>query len=120
MSDTHAHGTVDGYVLPLTAREREVAQLVAAGLTNDEIAQRLVLTPGTVANHVAHILGKERLRSRVQLAARFASKASTQDILTLLTRLQEVGATDFAGALQHATDVLASVFVVEKVDAFFV
>ncbi|HEV7663300.1 MAG TPA: GAF domain-containing protein, partial [Chloroflexota bacterium] len=75
-------------------------------------------TPGTVANHVAHILAKQGLRSRVQLAVRFASKASTDDILTLLRRLQEVGATDFAGALQHATDVLVSVFVVEKVDAF--
>jgi DNA-binding CsgD family transcriptional regulator len=121
MSDMHANGStaaVDGYVLPLTPREREVAQLVADGLTNDEIAQRLVLTPGTVANHVAHILAKQGLRSRVQLAVRFASKASTDDILTLLARLQEVGSADFAGALQHATDLLASVFVVEKVDAF--
>ena len=94
-TDGHQNGT-DDYVLPLTAREREIAQLVADGLTNDEIAQRLVLTSGTVANHVAHILDKQRLRSRVQLAVRFATTASTNDILTLLTRLQEVGGTDFA------------------------
>jgi DNA-binding CsgD family transcriptional regulator len=121
MSDTHANGSVDGIdgpVEPLTPREQEVAHLVANGLTNDEIAQRLVLTPGTVANHVAHILAKQRLRSRVQLAVRFASKASTDEILTLLARLQEVGTPDFRGALQHATDILASVFAVEKVDAF--
>ena len=55
-------------VTALTAREREVAALVAEGLTNAEIARRLVLTPGTVANHVEHILRATGFRCRVQVA----------------------------------------------------
>src|SRR5687768_15122906 len=42
----------------LTARQQEVAGLLAQGLTNRQIAERLVLTEGTVANHVEHILGR--------------------------------------------------------------
>jgi two-component system, OmpR family, sensor kinase len=52
----------------LTRRQQEVASLIAGGLSNAEIAQRLVLTPGTVANHVEHILRRLDLRSRVQVA----------------------------------------------------
>jgi DNA-binding NarL/FixJ family response regulator len=54
---------------PLTAREWEVARLVSRGLRNAEIAEALVLEPGTVANHVRHILAKLGLRSRTELAA---------------------------------------------------
>ena len=53
---------------PLTPRELEVAALVAEGLTNAEIAQRLVLSPGTVANHLAHIMRALGTRNRVQVA----------------------------------------------------
>lgn len=53
----------------LTAREREVAQLIAGGYTNQQIAEALVITRGTVANHVAHILSKLDLTNRTQLAA---------------------------------------------------
>lgn len=53
----------------LTPRQREVAALVASGLTNMEIAERLVLTPGTVANHVEGILRRLGFRSRTQVAA---------------------------------------------------
>jgi DNA-binding CsgD family transcriptional regulator len=53
----------------LTPRQREVAKLVASGLTNMEIAERLVLTPGTVANHVESILRRLDFRSRTQVAA---------------------------------------------------
>ena len=52
----------------LSRREQEVAALVAEGRTNAEIAERLVLTEGTVANHVRRILLKLHLRSRAQLA----------------------------------------------------
>jgi DNA-binding CsgD family transcriptional regulator len=110
-----------GVLGKLTAREREVAALIAQGFTNDEIAQRLVLTTGTVANHVAHILGKLNVTSRVLVAVKFAPDRTTRsaaEVLMLLGCLQEVGRTDLAGALQHATDILASVFTADKVDAF--
>jgi DNA-binding CsgD family transcriptional regulator/tetratricopeptide (TPR) repeat protein len=52
----------------LTAREREIASLVADGLSNREIAERLVITEGTVEVHVKHIFSKLGLRSRSQVA----------------------------------------------------
>jgi DNA-binding CsgD family transcriptional regulator len=52
----------------LTPRERAVAALVAEGLSNQEIAERLVLVPGAAANHVEHILGTFGFMRRVQLA----------------------------------------------------
>ena len=54
----------------LTPRQREIAALIARGLTNQQIANELVLTPGTVANHVAHILERLAVRSRTDVAVR--------------------------------------------------
>ena len=51
----------------LSPREREVADLVAQGLTNAEIAQRLVLAPDSVKKNVTRILTKLDLRDRIQL-----------------------------------------------------
>jgi non-specific serine/threonine protein kinase len=53
----------------LTARECEVAALVANGLTNEDIGQRLVLSERTVEMHVSHALHKLGLTTRTQLAA---------------------------------------------------
>jgi DNA-binding NarL/FixJ family response regulator len=46
----------------LTAREQEVARLVAEGLTNKEIAARLQLSVRTVESHVRHVLAQARVR----------------------------------------------------------
>ena len=51
---------------PLTGREMEVLRLVSKGLTNPEIARRLVVTEATVRTHVSNILGKLHLANRVQ------------------------------------------------------
>jgi DNA-binding CsgD family transcriptional regulator len=53
----------------LSAREAEVAALVAEGLTNRQIAERLVISERTAQNHVQHILAKLRFTRRSQIAA---------------------------------------------------
>ncbi|WIX75903.1 LuxR C-terminal-related transcriptional regulator [Amycolatopsis carbonis] len=58
----------------LTSREFEVAELVAEGLTNKEIAQRLVISRRTVESHVDHILGKLGFSSRGRIPAWLAQR----------------------------------------------
>ncbi|WP_213571340.1 protein kinase [Rhodococcus sp. USK13] len=53
----------------LTKRERQVADLIAEGLTNQAIADRLVISPRTAQGHVEHILAKLGFTSRAQVAA---------------------------------------------------
>jgi len=60
---------------PLSAREMEVARLVADGLPNPAIARRLYLSRPTVASHVAHILTKLGFASRAQIAAWVAGQS---------------------------------------------
>jgi DNA-binding NarL/FixJ family response regulator len=51
----------------LTEREREIVALVAEGLSNEEIAQRLVISPATARTHVSHAMIKLQARDRAQL-----------------------------------------------------
>ena len=58
-------------ILPeLTDREREILALIAQGVRNPDIAQRLVLSPKTVRNHISNIFSKLQVADRVQAAIR--------------------------------------------------
>jgi len=61
----------------LTRREYEVVRLVGRGYTNRRIAEELVITQGTAANHVANILGKLGVSNRAQVAAWISSRQMT-------------------------------------------
>jgi DNA-binding CsgD family transcriptional regulator/tetratricopeptide (TPR) repeat protein len=54
---------------PLTERQREVVALIARGLTNEQIAEELVISPATAKAHVEHVLDRLALHSRAQIAA---------------------------------------------------
>jgi DNA-binding NarL/FixJ family response regulator len=54
----------------LTRREREVLEMLAAGLTNAQISERLVLSERTVAHHVSAILAKLGVKTRGEAVSR--------------------------------------------------
>jgi DNA-binding NarL/FixJ family response regulator len=64
-----AKGSRRRAVLDLTPRQREIVRLIACGRTNRQIAQELVITVGTAANHVAQVLDRLGLDNRAQVAA---------------------------------------------------
>jgi DNA-binding CsgD family transcriptional regulator len=68
-------GRDPGALEQLTEREREVLTLVATGLSNPEIADRLFIGEGTVKTHVSRILDKLELRERVQASSSRTSSA---------------------------------------------
>jgi len=57
----------------LTGREQEILALLASGMTNPEIADRLFLSRKTVERHVSNVLAKAGMRNRAELAGRFGS-----------------------------------------------
>jgi DNA-binding CsgD family transcriptional regulator len=64
-----SRGSLEEAWYPLTAREFEVARLIAEGMTNPEIANELTLSPKTVSAHVEHILAKLGVARRAEIAA---------------------------------------------------
>jgi LuxR family maltose regulon positive regulatory protein len=63
-------GAATGLAEPLTRREMEVLQLIAAGNSNQDIADKLVITVRTVKKHTGNIYGKLNVGSRIQAVAR--------------------------------------------------
>ncbi len=61
------HDELNPY-MELTERELEVLKLMADGLTNQQIAEQLIISPNTVKGHVSNILGKLHLADRTQAA----------------------------------------------------
>ena len=68
--DPAARSTQTPYGERLSERELEVLRLIAQGATNHEIAERLVITVGTVKSHINHILGKLDSHNRTEAVAR--------------------------------------------------
>src|SRR5947209_12149106 len=105
----------------LTRRQREIAALVARGYTNGQIANELVLTSGSVANHVQHILQRLEVSSRAQIAAWAIEHglSTTQDrLLTTLERLLEIDPTSLVGALRGMAALLAEALAADSVEVF--
>ena len=105
----------------LTARQRQIAALVASGYTNQQIANELVITVGTAANHVQQILTRLGLSSRSELAVWMSQRGLATDqnrLLATLERLLEIGPRDLDAALDAATLAVAEALSAEKVDAF--
>jgi DNA-binding CsgD family transcriptional regulator len=61
----------------LTPTESDVAELAASGLTNQAIADRLVMSPNTVKSHLSHIYAKLAVSGRSGLAAARVQRASS-------------------------------------------
>ena len=67
---------------PLTARQREIADLIADGLTNAQIATQIMVSRGTVGNHIGHMLRRLGVKNRAQIAAwaiRHAGEVPAED-----------------------------------------
>lgn len=74
-----ASGTEKQQIEELTPRQREILALIAEGLTNQQIAERLVLSPFTVATHRANIMQKLNLHNRAELI-RYAIRHGLIDV----------------------------------------
>ncbi len=65
--------TVAGLAEPLTPREAEILRLIAAGMRNQEIADRLVISLSTVKRHIANTYGKLGVDHRTEAVARLTT-----------------------------------------------
>jgi RNA polymerase sigma factor (sigma-70 family) len=75
LGDDERTPSITGELSELSEREHEVLELVAAGMSNDQIAERLFLSTRTVERHLSNIYAKLRLSgksARAAAAARFS------------------------------------------------
>jgi DNA-binding CsgD family transcriptional regulator len=77
----------------LTARQREVAELAAAGRTNDEIAALVGASVNTIKKHLKLVFGELRVQSRTELAARFARIPIEDELPVGVSQLDDVWVT---------------------------
>ncbi len=77
LAGSAATGAAGGVVAGLTPRELQVLELIAEGLTNPQIGQRLFISPKTASVHVSAILAKIGATNRAEAAALYAASAST-------------------------------------------
>lgn len=70
---------------PLTRREHEIVMLVAEGLTNAQVAERLSISPGTVRRHLENVFTKLDVHTRTAAVAHLV-RASTRDTAELARR----------------------------------
>ncbi len=116
---THVEGQLGREAL--TARQRDIAALVARGYTNQQIAAELVISQGTAVNHVQQILRRAGLASRAELAAWASQRGLATDqnrLLSTLERLLEIDPSDLESALVAAAQAVAEALGADKVDAF--
>jgi len=95
--------------------------MLARGLPNADIARQLVLTPGTVANHVASILQRLQLDSRTQIAAwavEHGLHGGQDRLLTMLERLLELHPASVKATMGQIANLVADALGADKVDAF--
>jgi non-specific serine/threonine protein kinase len=78
-SEPAALGAGEGKGNPLSPREREVAALIARGLTSREIAAELIVSEKTVDAHADHIRQKLGLRSRAEIAVWAATQGTSTE-----------------------------------------
>jgi predicted ATPase/DNA-binding CsgD family transcriptional regulator len=91
-------------VLRLTSREEEIAQLVAEGLTNSDIAERLFISRRTAEGHVEQIRNKLGFRSRAQIAA-WVTDRRRQGSMTWRTHNLPERLTPLVGRDQDLTEL---------------
>jgi DNA-binding NarL/FixJ family response regulator len=72
------NGAADGAAKTLSAREAEVLSMLARGLTGEEIAQRLVLSPETVRTHVRNAMSKLEARTRTEAVVKALEREEIQ------------------------------------------
>jgi len=79
IDDAKRKGGVPMSDVKMTTREKEIVELIADGLSNKEIGNRLCIATDTVKSHVHNILEKLSLRSRVDVAARARERGSSKN-----------------------------------------